>query len=161
MKRSPCRAGVTAAPARPSCRSGWPSPRRCAAPPARTGTRAPPALELIGPDRRRHAADEGQGADVAGDPVRALLRPRRLGVGVVRRAEHGDEQLDLDDLAAVGVDQAGPLARVVDEELIAGQVLLPHRQVALAQPRPVVLAELAVAVPVGVLLQVLDISRLA
>jgi hypothetical protein len=60
----------------------------------------------------------------------------------------------------VGFDQPGPFAGVVDEELVAGQVLLPHRQLALGEPGPVVLAELAVAIPVGVLLQVLDVEQL-
>jgi alkanesulfonate monooxygenase SsuD/methylene tetrahydromethanopterin reductase-like flavin-dependent oxidoreductase (luciferase family) len=67
---------------------------------------------------------------VAGDPVLDLLGQGRLGVGVVRGAEDGDEQLDRDPLARGRVDEARLLARVIDEELLAGVVDL-----ALVRPR--------------------------
>ena len=97
---------------------------------------------------------------MARDPVGDLLGARRLGVGVVRGAEDGDEELDLDHLAGGGVDEAGLLARVVDEALLAGVVDLAHRQAPALQPAPVDLAELGVAVAVGVLLQVLQVEQL-
>ena len=97
---------------------------------------------------------------MAGDPVRDLLGQRRLGVGVVRGAEDGDEQLDRDPLAGGRVDDARLLAGVVDEELLAGVVDLAHRQAAPAEPAAVDLAELGVAVPVGVLLEVLEVEQL-
>ena len=52
------------------------------------------ALELIGHDGLGDAAEELEGALVARDPVRDLLGARRFGVGVVRGAQHGDEELD-------------------------------------------------------------------
>jgi hypothetical protein len=71
------------------------------------------ALELIADQGGRDAADEGEGALVAGDPVRDLLGQGRLGVGVVRGAEDGDEQLDRDPLAGGGVDEGGEPASLV------------------------------------------------
>jgi hypothetical protein len=97
---------------------------------------------------------------VARDPIRALLRQCRLSVRVVRRAEHRDEELDVDALAAVGVDDVRSAARVVDEALVAGAMLLAHRELPLREPSAVVLAEVRVAVPVGVLLEVLEVQQL-
>ena len=118
------------------------------------------ALELVADDGGRDAADEGEGALMARDPVRDLLGAGRLGVGVVRGAEDGDEQLDRDPLARGGVDERRLLAGVVDEELLAGVVDLAHRQAAPAEPAAVDLAELGVAIPVGMLLEVLEVEQL-
>ena len=49
---------------------------------------------------------------------------------------------------------------VVDEALLAGAVDLAHRQAAALQPAAVELAELGVAVAVGMLLQVLEVEQL-
>jgi hypothetical protein len=97
---------------------------------------------------------------VAGDPVGDLLGPRRLGVGVVGGTEDGDEQLDLDDLARGRVDEAWPLAGVVDEALLTGAMDLPHGQAATLQPAAVEVAEPGVAVAVRVPLQVFEVEQL-
>ena len=97
---------------------------------------------------------------MAREPVGDLLGAGRLGVGVVRGAEDGDEQLDLDHLAGGRFDDPGFLAGVVDEAFVAGVVDLAHRQAPAVQPPPVALAELGVAVAVGVLLQVLQMQQL-
>jgi putative transposase len=47
--------------------------------------------------------EERKRALVRGDPVGQGLRPGRLGIGVARRAEHGDEDLRARDLATAGV----------------------------------------------------------
>jgi hypothetical protein len=73
------------------------------------------------------AAEEGQGTLVAAQPVRQLLAERRLGVGVVGRAEDGDEELDGADLAGGGIGRAGLLAGIVDEAFLTGAVDLAHR----------------------------------
>ena len=52
-------------------------------------------LQVVADDRLRHAADEAEGVDVHGDPVGEPLAPARLRVRVVRRAEHGDEDVRL------------------------------------------------------------------
>src|SRR5437870_1349252 len=49
--------------------------------------------QIVGHHHRRNPTDERKGARVRADPVGQTLRPGGLGVGVVRRAEHGDEQL--------------------------------------------------------------------
>jgi len=118
------------------------------------------ALKLVGDERGRDAAEERERADVARDEVGAALRQRRLGEGVVRRAEHRDEELDLDPLAGLRIDDVRLLPGVVDEELLAGAVLLPHREVALVEPLAVPLAELRVAVTVRMLLQILEVEQL-
>ena len=117
-------------------------------------------LELVGNDGTWHAAEERDRARVARDPVRELLRVRRFRVRVARRAEHRDEQLHPDDFAGECVDDVRLLARVVDERLVAGDVRLPHREALLAEPLAVPLAERRVAVPVRVLLEVLDVQEL-
>lgn len=60
--------------------------------------------QLIRHPHRRDTAKVLDGVDVARNPVRTLLRARRFSEGVVRRAEHGDEQVDRDHRARVGVD---------------------------------------------------------
>ena len=117
------------------------------------------ALELVAHDGGGDPAKEGEGPLMAGDPVRDLLRPGRLGVGVVRGAEDGDEELDLDHLARRRVDDPRLLAGVVDEALVAGVVDLAHRQPAPLQPAAVELAELRVAVAVGMLLEILEVEQ--
>jgi len=51
----------------------------------------------------------------------------RLDVGVVRRAEHRDEQLGDHHLARCTVDDLDAVAREVDEEPLARAMLLAHR----------------------------------
>jgi hypothetical protein len=56
---------------------------------------------------------------------RTALRPRRLGIGVVRRPERSDEQLRRDHLAGRSVDHLERRAGVIDEQALAGNVALP------------------------------------
>jgi hypothetical protein len=60
------------------------------------------------------------------NPIRQLLRPGRLCVSQVRGAEHGDENLRLVDLAGGGIDNPDPLARIIDERLVPGDMMLAH-----------------------------------
>ena len=113
------------------------------------------ALQLVGNPQRGGAAEVLHHADVRVDPVRQLLGRGRLGVGEAAGAEHGDEQLDGSQLTRAPVDQARPLAREVDERLLAGPVHLPHRRPQSPYPLVVDLAELRVAVAVGMDLEVL------
>lgn len=117
------------------------------------------ALELVADDRGGHSAKEGERPLVAGDPVGHLLGPGRFGVGVVRGAEDGHEQLDLDHLARRRVDEVRPLAGVVDEQLVAGPVDLSHGQPLALQPAAVDVAEPGIAIPVRVLLEVLEVQQ--
>ncbi len=57
-------------------------------------------LEVVADDLARDTTEAGKGAHVAADPVRQRLRPARLRVGEVGRAQHGHEDLGLPDLLA-------------------------------------------------------------
>jgi hypothetical protein len=109
------------------------------------------ALQVVGHDRLGHPADEGQGPNVAADPIGQLLAPGRLGVGEVGSAEHGDEDLGLPNLTGRQVDYLDGLAGVVDEQLVAGDVVLSHHRGQPPPPELIELAESAQPVAVGLL----------
>src|SRR5690606_40983599 len=78
-------------------------------------------------------------------------------VGIVRSAQHGDKDLCLPDLTRLRIGYRHCDAGVIDEELLAGEVVLPHRHVDLLAPCAVELAVVAAAVasfgmPLSVLL---------
>jgi hypothetical protein len=58
------------------------------------------------------------------NPIGQRLRPGGLGVGVVRRAKDGDEDLGWPHLASLAILDRHGLARIIDEEFLAGPVLL-------------------------------------
>ena len=118
------------------------------------------ALELVTHHGGGDPAKKLEGALMAREPIRDLLGAGRFGVGVVRGAEDGDEELDLDQLAGGGLDEPGLLAGVVDEALVASVVDLAHRQAPPLEPAPVDLAELGVAVAVRMLLEILQVQQL-
>ena len=102
--------------------------------------------QVVRHDLARHAAQEFQRAHVRADPVRQALRPARLGVGVVRRAQHGDEHLRRAQLAGAAVHHLHRLPGVVDEQPLAGSVHLSHGRRQPRLPAAVQLAPTAVAV---------------
>src|SRR5690606_12642809 len=102
------------------------------------------ALKVVDDDAFRNAADVGEGALMRADPVRQRLRPSRFGERVARGAEHGDEDFRFLDLAGAPIDDRRLLSGVVDEQRLAGAVVLPHDHIDLARPRAVVLTEPAV-----------------
>ena len=77
-----------------------------------------------------------------------------------RGPEDGDEELDLEDLAGGRVDELRLLARVIDEELVAGAVDLAHGQAPALEPAAVEVAEPRVAITVGMPLQALEVEQL-
>jgi hypothetical protein len=85
-----------------------------------------------------------------------LLAAQRLGVEVVGRPQHRDEEFSAirDRQGGLVVDRDRETGEV-DEELLAREVVLAHHDVEVTVPLPVELAELAVAVAVGVSLTVL------
>ncbi|CAB3774443.1 hypothetical protein LMG29542_07820 [Paraburkholderia humisilvae] len=85
------------------------------------------------------------------DPVFELLGPGDFGICVVRCARRRDEQLRLANLAGVRINDAQPVARVVDEQLLAGRVCLVKLDRQGRRPALVVLAEPAVAITFGLL----------
>ena len=87
-----------------------------------------PALQIVGNQQLRRAAEKAEHAHVRAGPVRQLLRPGRLGIGEVRGAEHGDENLRLADFARRRIDDPDPLARIIDERLFPGDMVLAHHR---------------------------------
>ena len=87
-----------------------------------------PALQIVGNQQLRRAAEKAEHAHVGAGPVRQRLRPGRLGIGEVRGAEHADENLRLADLAGRRIDDADPLARIVHERLFPGDMVLAHHR---------------------------------
>src|SRR5690606_13902251 len=106
-------------------------------------------LEIVRYDDLGHAAEELEGAAVGGDPVRQRLRVGSLGVGVATGPQHGDEDLGRARFARGGVDDLDGLPGIVDEELLAGAMLLPHDEIDSAAPVAVAIAEAAVLIAVG------------
>ena len=113
-----------------------------------------PALQIVGNQQLRRAAEEAEHAHVGAGPVRQLLRPGRLGVGEVRGAEHGHEDLRLADFARRRIGNPDPLARIVDERLFSGDMVLAHhwRQPSFEPAKQI--AETAVAIALGMDLSV-------
>ena len=87
-------------------------------------------------------------------PIRQLLRPRRLGIGEVRGAEHADENLRLADFARRRISDPDPLARIVHERLLAGDMVLAHHRRQASFKTTKQIAEPAVAVALGLDLSV-------
>jgi hypothetical protein len=117
--------------------------------PARLGD---PAFKVVGNEDLRNATHERERPNVGADPVRQGLRPRRLGVRVVRGAHHRHEDLRVEeDLPRAAVHNRYRLAGVVDEQFLAGPVILSHHQIDLARPLAVQIVEPGelVAVRVG------------
>ena len=112
------------------------------------------ALQIVGNQQLRRAAEEAEHAHMRAGPVRQLLRPGRLGVGEVRGAEHADEDLRLADFPCRRIGDADPLARIIHERLVAGHMVLAHhrRQPPLEPAQQI--AEPAVAVALGMDLSV-------
>ena len=82
---------------------------------------------LIGHDQPDHTTEELQRLHLRVDPVGGGLSRRGTGIGVVRRAQRGHEDLGLCDLAGEGVDDGHRAAGIVHEQLLAGDVDLAHR----------------------------------
>ncbi len=114
-----------------------------------------PALEVVGHDEAGDAAEETEQADMRADPVGQRLGPGRLGVGQARRAEHRHEDLGLAHDAGGRIDDPDLLAGVVDEDLVAGGMVLAHHRGEPALELPVEIAEPGVAVAVRMGLPVL------
>ena len=89
------------------------------------------ALQIVGDQQFRDAAEETEHAHMRAGPIRQLLRPGRLGISQVRSPKHADKYLRFVDFACRRINNRDPLARVVHERLFSGDVVLPHHR---AQP---------------------------
>lgn len=85
------------------------------------------------------------GADPAGQP----LAPVCFGIGQVRGTEHGDERLRPANFAGRPVDDLQCSAGVVNEQPIAGDMVLAHHRRQPTAPAPVENAGAAIAMTLG------------
>ena len=85
-------------------------------------------FQVVADDLARHAAKIGEGADMGADPLLQTLAPAGLGIGEVGGAEGGDEDLGGVNLTALGIDDLDCGAGVIDEQLLARDMVLPHRR---------------------------------
>src|SRR4051794_343816 len=82
------------------------------------------------------------------DPVGEALRPGGLGIGVAARAEHRDEDRRGAHFAGGRVVDRDRVAGVIDEELLAGAMLVAEHDVLSLEPTAVQAAVAAVAIAV-------------
>ena len=82
-------------------------------------------------------------------PVGQALGQGRLGVGEVRGAEHGDKYLRREHFTGEPVDHLHGVARIVDEQLLAGDMNLAQGRLQAAGPFLVTFAEPRIAEAVG------------
>ena len=108
-------------------------------------------LGIVRHEQMRNAADRLEGMDMGVDPVGQRLRPARMRESEARRAEHGDEDLRLTDFAGQPVDDdRHPVARVIDEQPLAGRMRLPHRRRQLRFKAAIEFAKPRIAVTAGI-----------
>lgn len=85
-------------------------------------------LQIVGNDQPGNASEETKHPDMRADPVGERLRPSRLRIGEAGCAEHRHEDLCLADLTGLAINNRDLLAGIVDEDLVAGRMLLAHRR---------------------------------
>ena len=108
-------------------------------------------LGIVRHEKMRNAADRLQGPHMGVDPVGQRLCPARMRKSEARRAEHRDEDLRFPDFAGQPVDDdRHAVARVIDEQPLAGHVRLPHRHRQTPFPFPVEIAKSRVAIAAGI-----------
>lgn len=106
--------------------------------------------EVVRNHQFRHAAQELEDSNVGADPVRQGLAPGGLGVGVIGRTHHRHKDLRLMDLTGGAVIDGHSVPGIVHEQLFTGSMVLPHHQVQLALPGPVMVAEPTVLVAIRI-----------
>lgn len=106
-------------------------------------------LQIVAHRLPGHAAEIGKCPNVRGDPVRQALAEAGFGVGVVRGAEHGDEDLRTAHCTAEPVNHLHRVTGIVDEQLLAGDVNLAQGRFEAAGPFLVAFAEPRIAEAVG------------
>jgi len=95
--------------------------------------------------------EELQSSRMGCDPVGQIPCPGGLGVRVVAGAQHRYEDVRRPGFAGDRVDDVDGVARVVDEHLLAGAVVLPQHDIQVSRPIPILLAKPTVADPFGMI----------
>jgi hypothetical protein len=106
-------------------------------------------LQVVGNDLRRDAAKKSERPHVRADPIDKALRKSGFRIGVVGRAEHGDEQLTDVNLTGRPVHHLEGRACIVDEQPLAGDMQLTHGRRQAPLPGAVQLTVPRIAVTVG------------
>ena len=114
-----------------------------------------PGTKVVGDNDLGHAAEELESSHVRAGPVRQILTPSGLGVGIGTGPEDSNKDLRGTDFARLRVLDGNSGPGVIDEKLFAGAVLLSENDVELAPPALVEFTETAVAVALGISLDVL------
>ena len=113
-------------------------------------------FSIVRYQKTRNTADRREGAGVGADPIRERLCPACLGIGQVRGAQYRDENLRRPGLAGQPVNNhRHRVAGIVDKQLVAAHMGLPHRHREPARPAAAQLTETRIPIPVGMLLDVL------
>ena len=81
--------------------------------------------------------------------MRQLLAGQRFGIRVAAGSQNGDEQFCAADHARRAVDDRNRGAGKVDEELLAGAVLLAHHDIEMGSEGRVALGEPGIAIAIG------------
>ena len=89
------------------------------------------------------------------DPIRQLLCPSGLGIGIIAGPQNGQEDLGLPDLTVGRIDHRDRLSGIIDKELLSRPVGLTHDQIEFLGPLAIVLTEPAILKAFGVDLPVL------
>ena len=120
-------------------------------------------LGVVRHQQVRHPADRLECSCVGTDPIGERLGPARLGIGEIGGTHDGDKNLRRPRLAGQSIDDHWyRVAGIIDKQLVAAGMGLPHRDRDPRCPAPVQLTEPRVAIPVGALLDVLvpqDLQR--
>ena len=91
-------------------------------------------FQIVRHDDLRHSFEEFKSAQVRADPVGQVLCPCDVGKGVVAGAEYVYEQLRLPDFAGCRILNRDCGSGVIDEQLLAGPVLLSKNNFLLLSP---------------------------
>ena len=102
---------------------------------------ADPTFEIIRDQDFAHPSEEGEGPKVGADPIRQLLCPGGLGIGIAAGPQNGQEDLGLPDLPGGRVDHRDRLPGIIEKGFLSGPMVLAHDQVEFPGPLVVVLAE--------------------
>lgn len=113
-------------------------------------------LGIVGHKKRRRTAEELQRLNMAFDPVRKRLGPARLRERKAGRSQDRHEQVCLPRLARQPVDDdRHRVAGIIDEQLVAARMLLPHRHRQLHRPAAVKVTIPAVAIAIRITADIL------
>src|SRR5262245_64847694 len=82
------------------------------------------AFEIVGHHQAWAALEKLEHPHMRSDPVRQCLGPGHLGVAVARRTQHRDKDLGLTYFAGRGIDDGEFLARVINKQLVACDMVL-------------------------------------